>query len=49
MPDWYPLLRAARYLNVAPWNLAERNVAWMHIALMAESAENEARDALAHQ
>jgi hypothetical protein len=39
VPDWYPLLRAAKYLGVAPWDLAERPAHWMHLALAAESAE----------
>jgi len=38
-PDWYPLLKAARYMGVAPWELAERPIAWQEWALMAESAE----------
>lgn len=42
MPDWYPLLRAARYLGVAPWDLYEQPAQWMHWALDAEAAENEA-------
>lgn len=43
LPEWYVLLRAARYLQVAPWDLAARPTTWMDWALMAESAENEAR------
>ncbi len=42
-PDWYPLVRAARYLGVAPWELAERPAAWQNWALTAEAAESEAR------
>jgi len=41
-PDWYALLRAARYLGVAPWNLLKQNVAWVYMALAAERAEKEA-------
>ncbi len=41
-PDWYLLIRAARYLGVAPWDLAERSVVWRDWALIAESAEAEA-------
>jgi len=39
MPDWYPLIRAARYLGVAPWELATQPIAWQDWALMAENAE----------
>lgn len=49
MPSWYPLLRAARYLGVPPWELAERPVAWMYWALEAEQAEFEAQETLMRQ
>ena len=49
LPDWYPLLRAARYLQVAPWELAARPIVWVDWALMAESAENEAQAIMAKQ
>lgn len=42
-PQWYLLLRAARYLRVAPWDLARQPVAWMRWALAAESAEANER------
>lgn len=38
-PDWYLLLRAARYLGVAPWDLAEKPAIWRDWALIAESEE----------
>lgn len=41
-PSWYPVLRAARYLGVAPWDLARQPAAWLHWALAAEAAELEA-------
>ncbi len=47
LPDWYTLLRAARYLQVAPWELAARPMQWMEWALMSESAENEAQAIMA--
>jgi len=43
VPDWYMLIRAARYLNVAPWDLMEQPSIWMYWALQAESAEDEAQ------
>ena len=39
LPAWYTLLRAARYLGVAPWDLAQQPVVWTHWALAAESSE----------
>jgi hypothetical protein len=38
------LIRAARYLGVAPWELAEKSVFWMDAALICESAEIEAHN-----
>jgi len=42
MPEWYPLIRAARYLGVAPWALLERGAMWTSLALAAERAESVA-------
>ena len=42
-PDWYPLIRASKYLGVAPWELARQPAIWQHLALAAESAETEAQ------
>ncbi len=39
MPEWYPLLRAARYLGVAPWELMRQPATWMDWANMAQDAE----------
>lgn len=44
LPDWYPLLRAAKYLGVAPWELAEQSASWMRWAIIAESAEAETEE-----
>lgn len=49
MPDWYPLLRAAKYLGVAPWDLANQPILWQQVALVAEAAEAEAKQALEEQ
>lgn len=42
VPDWYPLIKAARYLGVAPWDLLEQPVIWRRWAEAAEFAEAEA-------
>lgn len=42
VPEWYRLIRAAKYLGVAPWDLLEKPAIWMEWALSAESAENKA-------
>ncbi len=38
-PDFYPLLQAARYLGVAPWELAKQSRVWLSWALASEAAE----------
>lgn len=35
-------MRAARYLGVPPWELAQRPTAWRDWALLSEAAEHEA-------
>lgn len=44
MPDYYPLIKAARYLMVAPWDLAERGNCWQEWAFVCESAETQAQN-----
>lgn len=39
IPDWYRLLRAARELHVAPWELAKQPLVWQEWALNAVRAE----------
>jgi hypothetical protein len=43
-PDWYVHLRAAKYLGVSPWELADAPAFWRHAALVAESAESTAQE-----
>lgn len=43
VPDWYLLLRAARYLRVAPWDLLAQPSIWQEWARMAEQAEAESQ------
>lgn len=38
------LLRAAKYLGVPPWELAERPALWQAWALAAEGAEADATE-----
>lgn len=38
-PEWYLLIRAAKFLGVNPWELSEQPIGWMQMALEAESAE----------
>lgn len=44
MPDWWPLLQAAKYLGVAPWDLARQPAYWMRWALTAMGAEAEVNE-----
>jgi hypothetical protein len=39
VPHWYPLLRAARSLGVAPWEMEKISIEWRERALTAEQAE----------
>ena len=43
-PDWYGTMQAAKYLNVAPWELLEQSVYWKDKALVAMTAEHEAAE-----
>lgn len=42
-PQWYPTIRAARYLKVPPWELAQKSHVWVEWALTAEDAEAQAQ------
>ena len=42
--DAYPLFRAARYMSVPPWELAEQSAYWRDMALILESAEIAAKN-----
>ena len=44
MPEWYPVISAARYLGVAPWELLDQPSEWQEWALAAQAAENDARE-----
>lgn len=46
---WYPLIRAAKYLGVAPWELAAQPGFWRTWALQAETAETQAHNEMAEQ
>lgn len=41
MPDWYPLMRAARYLGVPPWELLDQPLFWREKALIAAHVDEE--------
>jgi len=43
VPEWYRLITAARYLQVPPWELAQKPVWWTEIALAARAAESAAQ------
>lgn len=46
LPEWYQVIRAARALHIAPWELAHRPRVWVQWALAAESAEAMAQENL---
>jgi hypothetical protein len=39
MQPWYRLIRAAKYLGVPPWELAEQPIWWLNAALDAENID----------
>ena len=41
--DGVVILKAAKYLGVAPWELQRQPIAWQHWALMAMKAEASAK------
>ncbi len=46
MPDWYPLMKAAKYIGVKPWELMRKPLVWQQWALAMQKAEEEAKVAL---
>lgn len=42
-PDWYGLIQAAKYLGVPPWELMEKSVWWKDRAMIAMTAEHNAK------
>jgi hypothetical protein len=47
MLDWYPVIRAARYLGVPPWELLDQPIFWQHKALAAEIIDEQVSKELA--
>lgn len=41
-PSWYRTIQAARYLGVAPWDLAGQPLAWVRMAEEAQAADAHA-------
>lgn len=41
-PNWYRVVKAAKYLGVAPWDLAGRPLTWVNMAEEAQDAEAHA-------
>ncbi len=46
IPDDYALGQAARYWNVAPWELMEQSIWWTERALMFMDEEYEAKQSI---
>jgi hypothetical protein len=43
-PEWYPLFIAADRCHCPPWELIKAGIWWQDKALIANSAENYARE-----
>lgn len=41
MSEWFLVIKAAKYLGVAPWVLEQQHPKWYYRALAAERAEIE--------
>lgn len=44
VPAWYRVMKAAQYLQVPPWELATKPLAWVERAEVAQAAENHATE-----
>lgn len=44
VPSWYPLVSAARYMGVNPWELEHQSTLWIHRAHAAQNAEAHAQE-----
>ena len=42
IPYWYRLVKASKYLGVAPWDLAQQSAYWLEAAEQAREADNHA-------
>jgi len=38
-PDYYSLIKAAKYLGVKPWELLDRSIWWQDVAIKCITAE----------
>jgi hypothetical protein len=45
-PEYFGLFQAAKYLGVAPWELAKQSIWWQNKALVIMQAEYNARKIL---
>lgn len=42
VPQWYRVVKAAQYLGVPPWDLAEQPVYWLEVAEESRRADAHA-------
>lgn len=40
LPHWYRIVKAAQYLKVRPWELAEQPIYWTLVAEAASTADD---------
>jgi len=45
-PEYFGLFQAAKYMNVAPWELAKQSIWWQNKALVIMQAEYNAQKIL---
>lgn len=49
IPDEYALIRAAKYLGVAPWELMRQPYFWQQKAILYEKVENAVQEELSRR
>lgn len=47
-PEWFVLMKVAKWLGVAPWDLAQQPVGWYRMAVLAMGLENQRANTAAH-
>lgn len=39
VPEWYRVIKAAKYLGVSPWDLADQSIYWVSAAEAAQEVD----------
>jgi hypothetical protein len=47
-PEWFVLMKVAKWLGVAPWDLARQPVGWYRMAALAIAYESQRANTPSH-